>query len=65
MLNNFIKTAMEFKNEIIDTMISLKSHTFRNLYMRFIRNVNTENMPSWDNVWKAYHLHNGLKNLRK
>lgn len=58
-------TKMTIRNEVIDTMNSLRRHPFTEIYGRFIKNVNTENMPSWDNVWKAYHLHRGLESLRK
>ena len=56
---------MELRNEIIDTMRSLRVHPFVELYGRFVRNVNTENMPAWGNVWKAYHLHRDLECLKK
>lgn len=50
--------------EVADTLRSLQSHLFTELYGRFNKNVNTENMPAWDNVWKAYHTHRGLECLR-
>jgi hypothetical protein len=55
---------MDILNEIIDAGESLKSHTLGNLLERFAKNVDTENMPSWDIVWKGYHYANDIKNLQ-
>ncbi len=55
---------LNIDNRIIDCGESLKSHSSRSLIERFIKNVDTENMPSWDLVWKGYHYANDIKNLR-
>jgi len=56
--------GIQIRPEIVDTLRALQSHLFTELYGRFNKNVNTDNMPSWDNVWKAYHTQRGLECLR-
>lgn len=56
---------MEIRNEIIETGEALKSHTLGDLLGRFTKNVDTENMPSWDLIWKGYHYAVNINNLKE
>lgn len=56
---------MDIPITIIDTGESLKSHTLGDLLGRFTKNVDTENMPNWDLVWKGYHYAVNINNLRE
>jgi hypothetical protein len=55
---------MNISIEVIDTGEALKSHTLGDLLARFTKNVDTENMPSWDIVWRGYHYAVNINNLR-
>lgn len=55
---------MEISNTIIDHGEALRSHSLKDLVERFSRNVNTENMPNWDLIWKGYHYAVNINNLR-
>lgn len=56
---------MDIQIEVIDAGEALKSHTLGDLLERFTKNADTENIPSWDLVWKGYHYAVNINNLKE
>ena len=56
---------MNISHTIIEHGEALKNHTWKSLVERSTRNVNTENMPNWDLIWKGYHYVVNINNLRE